>query len=140
LLDPRQRQQVRSLLVGRPQPHKIWVFDHGVEHHQPLNSVVQGDGLTDTAVGLTDGGVQRSLVDVVDARAVMTAVEHRCVLKMHELGEELPRLRSIDDAAEPRVLPRDADAGVEHYRRQKPRLTLGEAILGKSLDAFMEGH
>jgi hypothetical protein len=34
----------------------------------------------------------------------------------------------------------DADAGVEHYRRQKPRLPRGEALLGNRLDAFIEVH
>ena len=131
---------MRRLLVGGPEPHQIGVLDDGVEHHQTLNRVVQSDGLAEAAVGLTDGRVQCALVDVVDARAVVAAVVHRRVLEPHELGEELPRLLAVDDAAEPRVLARDADAGVEHYRRQKPRLTLGEALLGNSLDAFIEGH
>src|SRR5262245_7119230 len=42
-------------------------------------------------------------VDVVDARSVMTEVVHRRVLKTHELGEELPRLRSVQTRAEPGV-------------------------------------
>jgi hypothetical protein len=140
LRDPGERQEVRRLLFGCPEPHQVGVLDDSVKHHQPLNRVVQSDGLTEPAVGLTDGCVQSSLVDVVDARAVVAAVEHRYVLQPHELGEELPGFLAVDDAAEPRVLARDADAAVEHYRRQKPRLTLGETLLGYSLDAFIEGH
>ena len=47
---------------------------------------------------------------------------------------------AVDDAAEARVLTRDADAGVEHDGRQEPRLALGEALLGDGLNAFIEGH
>ena len=95
---------MRRLLVGGAEPHHIGVLDDGVKHHQPLNGVVQRDGLAEAAVGLADGRVPGALVAVVDARSVMTAVVHRRVLKTHELGEELPRLRSVDDAAEPGVL------------------------------------
>lgn len=86
LLDPGQRQEMRRLLVGGPQPHQVRVLDDGVEHHQPLNRVVQSDGLTEAAVGLANGAVQCALVDVVDARAVVAAFEHRRVLKTYELG------------------------------------------------------
>lgn len=102
--------------------------------------MVQGGRFAKAAVGLADGGVQRALVDVVDARSVVPAVVHRRVLEPHELGEKLPRLLAVNDAAEPRILARDADPSVKHHRRQKPRLTLGEALLGNSLNAFIEGH
>jgi hypothetical protein len=110
----------------------VRVLDDGVEHHQPLNRVVERDGLAEAAVGLTNGRVQCPLVHVIDARAVVAAVEHRRVLKAHELGEELPRLLAVDDAAEPRVLTRDAHAGVQHHRRQKPCLALGKPFLATS--------
>jgi hypothetical protein len=138
--NPGQRQDVRRLLVGGPEPDQIRVLDDRVEHHQPLDGVVQRDGFAQAAVGLADGRVQRPLVDVVDPRSVMPTVVHRRVLEPHELSEELPRLGAVDDAAEARVLARDADASVEHHRRQKPRLTLGEALLGDGLDAFIECH
>jgi hypothetical protein len=53
---------------------------------------------------------------------------------------ERKRLRAVHDPAEARVLTWDADAGVEHDGGQKPRLTLGEALLGDGVDAFIEGH
>jgi hypothetical protein len=54
LLDPRQRQEGRRLLIGGPELHQIGSLDDGVEHHQPLNRVVQSDGLAQAAVGLTN--------------------------------------------------------------------------------------
>jgi hypothetical protein len=131
---------VRRLLVGRPEPHQVRVLDDGVEHHQALDGMAQGDRFAQAAVGLADGGVERSLVQVIDAGAVVSAVVHGRVLKPDELGEEPPRLLAVHDAAEPCVLARDADAGVEHDGRQKPRLALRKALLRNSLDTFVEGH
>ena len=102
--------------------------------------MVQRHRFPQTALRLADGRVERALIDVVDARAVVPAVVHRGVAEPHELVEELPRLRAVHDAAEARVLTWDADAGVEHDGGQKPRLTLGEALLGDGVDAFIEGH
>lgn len=57
LRDPGQRQEVRRLLVRCPEPHEVRVLDDGVERHQALDRVVQGDGLAKAAVGLTNGRV-----------------------------------------------------------------------------------
>ena len=138
--DAGERRQVIGLVLGGAEPDHLRVFDDGVEHHQSLDRVVQRERSPELAVCLADGRVERPLVDVVDARAVVTAVVHRGVLKSDELGEELPRLRTVDDAAEARVLAWDADAGVQHHGRQESRLALGEALLGDDMDAFVEGH
>ena len=45
-----------------------------------------------SALRLADRRVERALIDVIDARAVVPAVVHRGVAEPHELGEELPRL------------------------------------------------
>jgi hypothetical protein len=110
LLDPGQRQHVGGLLVGGPEPHEIGVFDDGVEHHQTLDGVVQGHGFPQAAVRFADGPVERALVQVVDARAVVATVVHRGVAEPHQLVEELPCLLAMHDAAEARVLTRHAHA------------------------------
>lgn len=38
---PRERRQVRGLLLNRTQSHQIGIFDDGVEDHQPLNGVAE---------------------------------------------------------------------------------------------------
>lgn len=126
------------LVFSSAQPDHLRVVDDGVEHHETLDRVVQREGASQGAVGHTDGGVERSLVDVIDARAVVAAVVHRRILKPHELREELPGLMSVDDAAEPGVLAWDADASVQHDRGQEACLTLGEALLGNGRDALVK--
>jgi hypothetical protein len=117
--------------------------DHAVPlgwDHQALDRVIQRHRFPQTALRLADGRVERALIDVVDARAVVPAVVHRGVAEPHELGEELPRLGTVHDSAEACVLTWDADAGVKHDGGQKPSLTFGEALLLDGPDAFIEGH
>ena len=75
-VNPRQRRQVNGLLFGGPKPDEVGVFDQGVEHHQPLNRVVQSDGFAEAAFGLPDGCVESPPVHVVDPGAVVPAVVH----------------------------------------------------------------
>jgi hypothetical protein len=48
---------VRRLFVGGPEPHQIGILDDRVKHHQPLNRMVQSDGLAEAAVDLTNGRI-----------------------------------------------------------------------------------
>ena len=131
---------MRGLLLGRPQPHKIGVFDDGVEDHQTLNSMAQRQRSPQAAVRLANRRVECTLIEMVDARPVVAAVVHRGVAEPYELGEELPRLFAVDDAAEASVLAGDAHTGVKHDGCQEPGLPLGEALLGDGLYAVIEGH
>ena len=52
-------------------------------------------------VGLADGAVERLVMDVVHARAVVRAVEYvEANPRLTSLVEELPRLLPVDDAGE----------------------------------------
>jgi hypothetical protein len=54
-LDPKQRRQVRRLLLDRAEPHELGVLDDCVEHHESLDGVVQRHGFPQSAVRLADG-------------------------------------------------------------------------------------
>ena len=60
---------------------------------------------------------------MVEAPAVEGAgVGSRCMPTVHELLEEVVRLLAIGNTGELAVLPLDADAAVEHHRREEPCL------------------
>src|SRR5690606_34857424 len=108
--------------------------------HQAPDVVVEGKPSPEAAVGLADGCVERSFLEVVDVRAVVAGVVHRGIAQAHQRGEELLRLRALDDAAEACVLARYTDARVQHYGRQEPGLALGESLLCDGLNTFVERH
>src|ERR1700674_2752310 len=96
---------------------------------------------TQTALCLADGSIERLLVQVIDASAIVPAVVHRREAEPDEPGKQLPRLLPVDDPAEGGVLARDADAGVQHDGHEEPRLAFREAAhLGNRLRAFVERH
>ena len=132
--------QVIGLVLGSPQPDHLRVFDDRVQNHQTMDRMVQRHPATESALRGANGSVERSLVDVIDPRAVVAAVVHRGAPKPHQLVEELPRLPSVDDAAEARVLAWHADAAVQHHGRQESSLTLGEALPRDSMNTFVESQ
>lgn len=77
------------------------------------------------------------VMDVIEPRAVVNALDCVGVAASDELVEEGIALRPLRDACEARVLPRDADAGVPHHDYQEARLTLGKAEFGDGLDAIV---
>jgi hypothetical protein len=78
-------------------------------------------------IRLTDGLVERLVLDVVQPAAVQRARgDRRSVAGRDELGEEVMCLLAVRDAGEQPVLPFDEHAGEDEHMHQKPRLTLGK--------------
>jgi hypothetical protein len=91
------------LLRGR-QPHDGGAGEQRVEEHQTFHHAGCGQGSAVPAVGLPDGSVERFVMEVVDASAIVTTRVGRRVPAPDELREKLPRLLPVDDAGERRVL------------------------------------
>ncbi len=140
-VDRGERREVRSLLLSGPQPQQLGTLNDSVDDHQMLDGMAECQRSTHTALWLADGSIERLLMQVIDASAIVPAVVHRREAESGELGEKLPRLLPMDDPAEGGVLARDADAGVQHDGHEEPRLALREAAhVGNRLSTFREGH
>jgi hypothetical protein len=71
-----------------------------------LDGMAECQRSTQTALWLADGSIERLLMQVIDASAIVPAVVHRREAESGELGEKLPRLLPMDDPAEGGVLAR----------------------------------
>src|SRR5213594_3122125 len=78
-----------------------------------------------TIIRLTDGFVERPVLDVVQPAAMQRAGgDRRHVACCDELGEEVMCLLAVREAGERPVLPFDKHAGEDEHMDQKPRLAL----------------
>ena len=89
-------------------------------------------------VGLTDGVVERLVLHLINASAIVSAAIGGGVSTVDELREKPARLLSVDDAGEGRVLARQTYAGMQHDGHQEARLAPCEAEVGDGLDALFE--
>ena len=110
------------------QPHDVGTFDECVDHHEPLGRAARRHGPPIATVHRVGRRVQAVTVQVVNAAAIVATLERRCMTAPHELGEEGPRLLTLDDASERGVLALDAHARVPHHEVEEPGLPLGEPI------------
>ena len=119
--------EVAPLLAFGAEPGDGPIREHAVQDHQALNGAFDRDSPAVSVVRLSDGRVERLVVNVEDA----------CPSGRPELncGDESPRqdpfdevvdLLSVGDPGERRVLPADEHAGVQHDSNQEARLTIGE--------------
>ena len=92
------------------------------------------------AVGLADGSIQRLVMDLVDASAVVPTRMRGRIAKPDELGEKLPGLLPVDYACEERVLAEQTHSRVQHHRDQEAGLALGETELRDGSHALFELH
>ena len=112
-----------------------------IESHQPLGGRPGGYRPSVAAVGLPDGVVERSVMDVVQARAVVDAVRGDSMPTSDELLEKrVAFLAAVGDAGEGGILAFDAQTRVPHHEHEEPGLALGEAVVGEGLHAFVGRH
>ena len=91
-------------------------------------------------VGLADGAIETLVVDVIDAPRAAPARVRRGKSPVRQVLEEIARVLAKDDVCEGRVLPRHADTGMQHDRRQEGGLAWREAIRGDRRGPVGEGH
>src|SRR5438046_270789 len=87
-------------------------------------------------VGFAYRPIERLVVDVEHARAMMATGPCRGVPARHQRIEEVAHLAAVRNAGEGAILPTHADAGMQHDGHQKRRLAIGEPVepnLGDSL-------
>ena len=143
-LVPQRRPRLPSAWRGtRPSPTAVVSHSRSGAVSTASSSISRsiarrGDtGATIAARGLADDVIQRLVMDVIEPRAVVDAVDGTRVATPDELVEEGVALRPVRDAGEARVLTRDADAGVPHDEHEEARLTLREAEFDDGLNAFV---
>src|SRR5262245_12513115 len=93
-----------------------------------------------STVGLADGSIERLVMNVIDAPAVVTTAVRRRKPAADELREKLACLLAVDDAGKRGVLPEKTDAGVLHHKHEKARLALGESESSDRGDTVLRLH
>ena len=82
---------MRDLVALGGEPRDVRSRENGVEQHQPLDGAGRAHGLPEPAVRLADRLVQRPVVDVVDPRSLVSAVERRRELVVPSDGAKKSR-------------------------------------------------
>ena len=81
------------------------------------------------------------MVDVIEARAIVDAIVLGRVPASDQLGEEgVAPARTVGNASEARVLPRDAHAGMAQHEYEEARLALREANIHHGVNALLLRH
>src|SRR5712691_2130648 len=115
--------------------------EHGIEAHEPLCRTPCGHSSAIAALRLANRVIERLVMDVIEAGAVVDAVGGDGIPTLDDLLEKRVALLAAGrNAGERRVLSFDAQPAVAHHEHEKSSLTLGEAVVGDGLNAFMGGH
>src|SRR5712691_2273596 len=112
----------------------LWAREHRVQEHQTFNDSARRERPTMPTVGRADGSIERLVVNVIDASAIVAARVRGGVPAADEVVEKLPRLLPVNDAGERGVLAQQAHAGVQHHGHEEPRLALSETELDDGFD------
>src|SRR5260221_13581421 len=102
--------EIRELVLLGREPPSLAVGQHGIEDHQAFDRARQRGGSSMPIIGLAYGTVERLVVDVEDARAMVAARPRGRIATRHETVEELAHLATVRDSSERAILPADADA------------------------------
>jgi hypothetical protein len=132
--------EVRPLVALGRQPRDGGLVEDGVQHHQPLHGAPRRQRLAKAAMRLADGGIQASMVDVVQPRPRMQGRVRCGDAPFDQAREELARVVAVSDAGERAVLPDHAHPRVQHHRDQECCLALREALGLQGCDARLEGQ
>jgi hypothetical protein len=136
-----QSREVRGFLGSGRQPLEIGHRQHGIEQHQTFNGQAWRHSTAVATRDVADDVVQRLVLEVIQPCAVVHAAD---IVRVSESDEPIKKRvaspRTVRDATEARVLPRDAHAGVSHHEHEEARLALGEAEIDNRLDAVLVRH
>src|SRR2546422_2253590 len=91
-------------------------------------------------VGIPDGLIERLVVDVVQARVVVSEPSSRRTAIRDKPPKEVLRRVSVCDSREGAVLAAQADAGMEHNGHEESGLTRREPVVSDRLDALIPRH
>src|SRR5712691_2216722 len=95
------------LPIRRPlPPPESRVGEHRIQQHQTSDDACRGERASMPAVGLTDDPIERLVMDLINASAIVSAAVRGRVPTLDELREKHARLLPVDDAREGRVLAR----------------------------------
>lgn len=92
------------------------------------------------AVRLIDRPIQRVVAHVIELCAIVQTVTDGRDPTLNQLVKEPTDRVAVCRAGERRVLPRNADAGVQHDHDEEPRLALRVAEFRDGFDAVFEVH
>ena len=112
--------------------------DHRIEQHHALDGLARRQRPPMATVRLADSGVEPGGVDMVDVRAIVTAVRHDRVVTAHQLLEQGGAfLAAVRDAGHGRVLARHADPAVPEHQLQESRLAFRVAEPRDRVDSIL---
>ena len=108
--------EVAPLLAFGAEPGDGPIREHAVQDHQALDRPVDRDSPAVPVVRLSDGRVERLVMNVEDSRpSGRSELDRSDELPGDELFYEVVDLLPVGDAGERRVLPADEHAGVQHH-------------------------
>src|SRR5204862_69452 len=91
-------------------------------------------------VRFADGAIQRLVMQVVQASAVMAAWPRSGIPAREQVLEKLADLPAVANAGEGRIVAKQTNASMEHNRHQKPRLAVGETLQPNAAHTFLPCH
>jgi hypothetical protein len=131
----------RELLRPGREPVELEVDQGRIETHQALGSGTGGHRPAVATVGFADGVIERLVVQVAQARAVVNAVDGDRELAPDEFVEQrVAPIAAVGDPSEGGVLPPHTETRVPHHEHEESRLALREAVIGHRLHAFRGGQ
>jgi hypothetical protein len=132
--------EIAALFAFRAKPGDGPIREHAVQDHQAFDRPLDRDSPAVPIVRLTDGRVQRLVVNVEDPRpSGRTELNRSNEPPDQQFHDEVVNLLPVRDVCERRVLPADKHSGVQHDSRQEASLTLCETKGDESLDALTCG-
>src|SRR4051812_1675190 len=103
--------------------------EHGIEAHKPLGGTPGRHASAIATLRLANGVIERLVMNVIEARAIVDAVGGDGIPALDELVEKRVALLAAGrNAGERRVLTFDAQPGMAHDEHEKPGLPLGEPV------------